>query len=297
MNAEASRRGRWALLVAVTPLAGCASTPHGASRPSGAAWREGQPFFAATVEAGTAGPLPSLSSSMWEHGSGGEALPCGGVPRGWPHLDSSEELLAPFLTCGSPAEFVALQRGVDMSRLVEALDDWSAVRLGALGPVGTEAARVLNRKRAAFLVTATEKYGVGLAEVFALFILHSAFDDDLRQVLVLLSRDKQLGQTLGRMGTVREELERRGLKLSEYPDRDERAGDVLRGLGRVGRDALATSEAVQGLQGAGLYARREHLPPPYQEAKGRPVQPLAALRKPSEPLGIRSRGASNRHSR
>ncbi|MCP3136903.1 hypothetical protein [Pyxidicoccus xibeiensis] len=153
-----------------------------------------------------------------------------------------------------------------MRRLVEALDDWSAVRLGALGPVGAEAARVLNRKRAAFLVTATEKYGVGLAEVFALFILHSAFDDDLRQVLVLLSRDKQLGQTLGGMGTVREELERRGLKLSEYPERDERAGDVLRGLGRVGRDALATSEAVQGLQGAGLYARREHLPPPYQEA-------------------------------
>ncbi|MFP2927007.1 hypothetical protein ACLESO_17760 [Pyxidicoccus sp. 3LG] len=188
------------------------------------------------------------------------------MPQRWPRLDSAEVVLAPFLVCGSPAEFVALQRGVDMPRVVAALDDWSAVRLGALGPLRGDAASVLNHKRASFLVTASEKYGVELAEVFALFILHSAFDDDLRQVLLLLSRDKQLGQTLGRMGTVREELQRRGLKLSEYPDRDERAGDVLRGLGRVGRDALATSEAASGLQGVGLYARREHLPPVYQAA-------------------------------
>ncbi|HLM45226.1 MAG TPA: hypothetical protein VK458_15230, partial [Myxococcaceae bacterium] len=52
-------------------------------------------------------------------------------------LDSSdgEALLAPFLTCTSPAEFVALQERVDMPRLVEVLSDWDAVRLGSLGPV------------------------------------------------------------------------------------------------------------------------------------------------------------------
>jgi hypothetical protein len=96
------------------------------------------------------------------------------VPSGWPDLSSGDAraLLAPFLACASPAEFVALQRRVDMPRLVEALDDWSAVRLGALGPLRADAAAVLARKRAAFLLTATEKYGLSRAEVFALFILH-----------------------------------------------------------------------------------------------------------------------------
>jgi hypothetical protein len=62
---------------------------------------------------------------------------CGGqaVPPGWPDFSSNdkEALLAPFLTCSSPGEFVAFQDRVDMLRLVEALDDWRAVRLGALG--------------------------------------------------------------------------------------------------------------------------------------------------------------------
>jgi hypothetical protein len=52
------------------------------------------------------------------------------MPRGWPHLDSSEEVLAPFLTCASLADFVALWRTVDMPRLVESLSDWDAGRLG-----------------------------------------------------------------------------------------------------------------------------------------------------------------------
>ncbi|HLM47732.1 MAG TPA: hypothetical protein VK458_27955, partial [Myxococcaceae bacterium] len=74
----------------------------------------------------TSGPRASAFSSEAE-GSVGD----------WPHGSSSdaEELLAPFLACTSPAEFVAVQRRVDMARLVERLDDWSAVRLGALGPV------------------------------------------------------------------------------------------------------------------------------------------------------------------
>jgi hypothetical protein len=74
----------------------------------------------------------------------------------------TEKLLAPFLSCTSPAAFVELQRGVDMARLVEGLGDWSAVRLGAMGPLLPEAAESLNRKRASFLVTATQAYGVSL---------------------------------------------------------------------------------------------------------------------------------------
>jgi len=188
-------------------------------------------------------------------------------PPAWPTLASSEERLALFLACPSPADFVALQRTLDMSRWLESLKDWDAVRLGALGPLlHAEAAGVLQRKRASFLVTATEQYGVELAEVFALFILHSAFDDDLRDLLALLARNKQLSETLGRMGTVREALQRRGLDLSEYRDRAEQAEDALRGLGRAARDALATIPLVAEPRYTDFAAKRGQLPPPYQQA-------------------------------
>ena len=215
-----------------------------------------------------------LGSAVVRGGPSGEARAespsCGGpaVPPGWPDFssDNAKQFLVPFLACASPAEFVALQRRVDMPRLVESLDDWSAVRLGALGPLRTDAAAVLARKRASFLLDATEKYGLARAEVFALFILHSAFDDELRELLRLLSRDKQLGETLGKMSAVREELGLRGLKLSDFPDRAEKPGDSLRGLGRAARDALASSPMSDGARYLDFSARRGPLPPPYQHA-------------------------------
>jgi hypothetical protein len=189
------------------------------------------------------------------------------VPPGWPDFsDDSEALLSPFLTCTSPAEFVALQEHVDMPRLVETLDDWGAVRLGALGPVREDAAHLVQRKRAAFLLSTTERQGLLHAEVFALYVLHSAHDDEVDEVLRLLSRDKQLGQTLGQMPSVREELARRGMPLTRYPDRAEQAGDVLRGMGRATRDVLSSSQMSDGARYMELSARRARLPPLYQQA-------------------------------
>ncbi|WNG29287.1 HNH endonuclease [Cystobacter fuscus] len=197
------------------------------------------------------------------------SLSCGGraVPEGWPDYSAwwDEELLAPFFQCTSPGEFLALQRRVDMPRLVEALEDWSAVRLGALGPMEARAARVLQRKRLSFLVTAIRKYGA-YAQVLILFLVDTAFDDEVRELLLLLARDKQLEQTLGQMEAVREALERRGFKLSDYPDRDEQLGDVVRGLSRAAADVASTIPAVEGARGGGVFAVRAHLPPPYQEA-------------------------------
>lgn len=193
---------------------------------------------------------------------------CGGqaVPEGWPN-DSSwwdEELLAPFFQCTSPGEFLALQRRVDMPRLVEALDDWNAVRLGALGPMEDGAAQVLQRKRFSFLVNAHRLYGA-YAQVLTLFLFDTAFDDEVRELLVLLARDKQLQQTVGQMEAVREALARRGFLLSDYPDREEQLRDVVRGLGRAVDDVAATIPVVDGGRGD-PYARRALLPPPYQEA-------------------------------
>ncbi|AKF79682.1 hypothetical protein MFUL124B02_05510 [Myxococcus fulvus 124B02] len=193
---------------------------------------------------------------------------CGGrpMPSGWPHVESSSEVLEPFLACASPGEFVAMQRGVDMAALVASLTDWDAVRLGALGPMDARAAEVLGHKRAAFLVTSVEKYGVPYAEVLALFVLHSAFDDELSEMVRRLARDKQLEETLGTMATVREELKRRGLALEDFPEREEQARDVLRGLGRAGRDMLSSSPASDSARGQSLWAKRAELPPPYQSA-------------------------------
>jgi len=188
------------------------------------------------------------------------------VPENWPDYSSwlDEELLAPFFQCASPAEFLALQRRVDMPRLVEALENWSAVRLGALGPMEARAAQVLQRKRFSFLVSAPRKYGA-YAQVLTLFLVDTAFDDEVRELLLLLAKDKQLAQTLGQMEAVREALERRGFKLSDYPDRDEQLRDVLRGLGRAADDVASTIPVVDGARGD-PYARRADLPPPYQEA-------------------------------
>ncbi|WP_375770122.1 hypothetical protein NR798_04315 [Archangium gephyra] len=244
--------------------------------PSAPRWATTAP--ARTETEGGAGGFPGQRAdtapreeSPWEgvaQGSAPAPLSCAGValPAGWPDLSArDEELLAPLLGC-SPAEFLQVQQRVDMPRLVAALADWDAVRLGALGPVRDEAAPLLQCKRVAFLLTATELYGLAYAEVFALFVLHSAHDDEVREVLRLLAADKQVGQTLGLMPAVREELAARGLPLSAYPDRAERASDMLRGLGRAARDALSSSETSGNARYTALSMLREQLPPPYQQA-------------------------------
>lgn len=195
---------------------------------------------------------------------------CGGVavPLGWPDFSSGdgEALLAPFLTCTSPAEFLALQERVDMPRVVEALDDWRAVRLGAQGTPREDVARLLNRKRTSFLVDAPEAYGAINAGVLSLFIIDSAHDDDLREILFLLARDKRLEETLAQLPAFQMALEKRGLKPTARPDRDFETRDLGRGLARAGRDALSSSPVSGGGADFAFLPIRGQLPPEYQKA-------------------------------
>ncbi len=195
---------------------------------------------------------------------------CGGraVPPGWPDFSSGdrEALLAPFLSCTSPAEFLALQRHVDMPRLVEALDDWRAVRLGAQGPPREDVAHLFNRKRASLLVEAPEAYGPLKAEVLARFVVDSAHDDDLRELLSLLARDKRLEETLHLLPAFQVALEKRGLEPKAWADRDFHWGDVGRGLARAGRDALSTSPMSGDAAEFNFLPIRSQLPPQYQRA-------------------------------
>ncbi|QRO02684.1 hypothetical protein JRI60_26295 [Archangium violaceum] len=195
---------------------------------------------------------------------------CGGeaVPPGWPDFSSGdrEALLAPFLTCTSPAEFLALQEHVDMPRLVGALDGWQAVRLGAQGTLREDAASLLNRKRTSFLVEATEHHGTLRAEVLALFIVNSAHDDDLREIVSLLAQDKRLAETLEFLPAFQTALEKRGLKPTARPDRGFEMSDVGRGLARAGRDALSSSPMSGDGAAFAFSTIRGQLPPEYQEA-------------------------------
>ncbi|WNG23412.1 hypothetical protein F0U62_04720 [Cystobacter fuscus] len=192
------------------------------------------------------------------------------LPPGWPDFssDDSQELLAPFLACSSPADFLALQQRVDMPRLVMRLNDWSAVRLGSLGPVREEAAGVLNGKRTSFLLQSPERYGAANAEVLAHFVLDSSHDDDLRDILSLLARDKRLQEVLELLPSLGPALEVREIKPSAHAERDFQWSDVGRGLSRAGRDALSTIPLVDGAQSRlmELSTIRAQLPPPYQEA-------------------------------
>ncbi|MBZ4372330.1 hypothetical protein [Corallococcus sp. AS-1-6] len=294
MRAERPPRGGAGLVLTLALLtAGCASLPAGAGRGGTLAAVSGSTPMAALERSAIASlpeddALEDFDDEEAEGGTllhrrratpsppgpgGGETTPlrvagaCGDVPSGWPHLDSSEEeVLAPFLECTTPAAFLALQRQVDMPRLVEALSDWNAVRLGALGPLEADATRVLLEKRAAFLSTAIEKHGLARAEVLALFVLHTTHDDEVRQLLRLLAEDKLLTRALGAMEIVRDELKQRGLPLTDFPERDFRAGDIARGLGRAADDVAASIPLVGGSRSADASALPLRLPPPYRAA-------------------------------
>ncbi|ATB30801.1 hypothetical protein [Melittangium boletus] len=225
------------------------------------------------------GPRSSLSSSRQgialaeaTDGSGGpagETRACGGqhTPPGWPDFSSStNERLAPFLLCSSPAEFLALQQRVDMPRLVESLDDWSAVRLGAQGTPREDVSSLLNRKRTAFLLHAAERFGTLGAEVVALFIVDTAHDDDLREMLFLLAQDKRLARTLALLPSFRAALEHRGLKPTARVDRDFRWDDIGRGLAQAGGDALSSTSMSANAAAFDFTVIRGQLPAAYQEA-------------------------------
>jgi len=266
-------------LLATVLLDGCATRmghPYGSPR-SGLGLHSRSASFRARSASASAGEpfrvvLEELTEVPWEgmpEGFAAGSLSCGGqpLPTGWPLLssDEGEALLAPLLAC-TPAEFVEVQQQVDMPRLVEALDDWSAVRLSALGPVRDDAVKLLNRKRASFLVQVIQERGPAEGEVFVLYLVHSAFGDELEEVLVLLAEDKRLGETLGRMATAREALARRGLELSNYKDRPERPlEDGARGA-RTALEEAFTPQMARNARATRFSTQRGHLPPAYQQA-------------------------------
>jgi hypothetical protein len=130
--------------------------------------------------------------------------------------------------------------------------------------VREDAASIVNRKRVSFILQATEWYGAAHAEVFVRFLLDSAHDDELREILFRLAQDKRLEATLGLMPQARLELEARSLRLSARPERDFEWGDLLRGAGSALGD-LATHEQARNALYTHYSKQRGQLPASYQE--------------------------------
>jgi len=234
-----------------------------------------------------------MSPALPQAGTG--SLPprsCGGhpVPEGWPDLPESQ-VVESFLSCTSPAEFVELQRGVDMARLVEALRPWDAVRLGAQGPL-REGADVLNRKRAEFIAYATEWYSLPRAEVFTLYLIHSSFTDDVQDVLKYLAEEKQLELTVLQMHQVLRVLQQRGIDISSFKDRPERPSDVLRGLAHFGTQASLTIPLVSNGRGMQYHAEVSKLPAPYRDVVDQ-IDMLMLFGNPEKPEEIFLRGVDS----
>ncbi len=272
MRAEALAH-RWAaLLGAVLLSTGCVTlAPRHGGNPA-----EGLHALSTFREAGGSTPtaLASLGEApAYEVANSGappqEPPSCGGqaVPPGWPDFSSSrEELLAPFLTCTSPGEVLALQERVDMPRLLESLDDWSAVRLGAMGPPREDVALLFNERRASLLKKAPGAYGRLNAQVLSVFVVDSAYDNDLREILFLLAQERRLEEALKLLPAFQAALEKRGLKPSARVERDSKLGQAARGLVRLGEDTLASSPMAMDGQDFAFLPIRGQLPPEYQEA-------------------------------
>ncbi|KFA92185.1 hypothetical protein [Archangium violaceum] len=208
-------------------------------------------------EESSAGPSPREPPSC-----GGQA-----VPPGWPDFSSSrDELLAPFLTCTSPGEVLALQERVDMPRLVEALDDWRAVRLGGLGPPREDVAHLLNQKRASLLQKAPGAYGRLNAQVLSVYVVDSAYDNDVREILFLLAQERRLEEVLERLPALQAALEKRGLKPTARVERGSTLAQWGRGIRGLGEDTLSSSPAAMDGQDFAFLPIRGQLPPEYQEA-------------------------------
>jgi hypothetical protein len=190
------------------------------------------------------------------------------VPPGWPDFSSNdtEALLAPFLTCASPGEVLALQERVDMPRLVESLDDWRAVRLGGLGPPREDVALLLNEKRASLLQKAPGAYGHLNAQVLSVFVVDSAYDNDLREILFLLAQEKRLEEVLKLLPAFQAALEKRGLKPTARVERGSKLEQWGRGIRRLGEDTLSSSPMAMDGQDFAFLPIRGQLPPEYQEA-------------------------------
>jgi hypothetical protein len=131
-----------------------------------------------------------------------------------------------------PASRIALQRQLDMEKIVKEMPDFEATRLGTLGPL-TAAQATLNKKRAAYIEQAINDFG-DRAEVFVLFAFRGVYDDDAYTIFAELANRRYLHKLLA-MPDVAKQIKARGLKTDGFGEPGAgvlgAAGEMLGGLG------------------------------------------------------------------
>jgi hypothetical protein len=180
-------------------------------------------------------------------------------------IGMSRAVVGVFATAQTQQEFDGIQRRLNMDRIVDALDDWDLVVLGALGPLRAGADR-LNRQRAQAIVDASHDFGIDRGQVFAAFIFNNATTDDIEEVLGHLAADRRMHSTIERMPQVQAILRSRGIDLSRYRDPSAPWRNFGRGVATGIGDFLGSSEAAKGARGSRYFGMSTALPEPYQKA-------------------------------
>jgi hypothetical protein len=175
-------------------------------------------------------------------------------------------LMEVFESCASEAEFLALVKQIPLGTVLDKLTEWDVVRLATFGPLPQEYAERLTRTRANYINHIVRERGAVRSEVFTLFLIDNAANDELESVLRALASDQELYLTIARMPTVKARLESRGIALSQFHDRGWQASDILTGLGH-GLQNLAGQIPLEAdareMQASG---ERQQLPKAYREA-------------------------------
>lgn len=180
---------------------------------------------------------------------------------------SARDIVQVFQASGNDAEFLQLEKATDFGAVLDKLEEWDIVRLGAAGPILPEYSTRVNRVRADYLERIVREWGgPQRAEIFALYIIDTTTNDDIEAVLKLLADDQELYRTVLRMPIVLKRLSDRGIDITRFKDRDWKAADIGTGLYHVFDAIMATSPAASEMRGNAAFQQGIDLPEPYRTA-------------------------------
>jgi hypothetical protein len=178
---------------------------------------------------------------------------------------TARDIVEVFQASSSESEFLALERATDFGAVLDKLDEWDLVRLGAAGPILPQYIGRVNRARADFMQRTAREWGPQRAEIFALFIIDTTTDDEIESMLSLLAGDQELYRTVGRMPHLAKRLADRGIDINRFKDREWKAIDIATGIGNALDSVMATAPAVREARGGAAFQQGLDLPEPYRQ--------------------------------
>lgn len=179
---------------------------------------------------------------------------------------TARDLVQVFQSAGGESEFLALEKAVDFGAVLDKMDEWEIVRLGATGPILPAFADRVNRARADYLERISREWGLQRAEIFALYIINTTTNDQVEAVLSLLAADRELYRSLAKMPNVAKVLADRGIDLSRFKDRDWKAVDIATGVGHALEGVMSTAPIVADSNGIAAMQQGMDLPEDYSKA-------------------------------